>query len=74
MIKVTTVNFPSEEVAEVKQYTKKELCILYKICKNTLSAWIKRSLGKFESTGYNKYQKILTKAQVKLIFELWGEP
>lgn len=74
MNKVATINFPDEIVAEVKQYTKKELCVLYKISKNTLSAWINRSLDKFSSTGYAKYQKLFTKAQVRLCFELWGEP
>ena len=74
MIKVSTVNFPDEEIAEIKQYTKKELCKLYKISKNTLSAWIKRSLHQFTATGYVKYQKILTKAQVRLCFKIWGEP
>lgn len=74
MNKVVTVNFPDEEVAEVRQYSKKELCKLYNISKNTLSAWINRSFDKFEVIGYVKYQKILTKAQVKLCFELWGEP
>ena len=73
-IKVVTVNFPDEVVAEVRMYSKKELCELYGISKNTLAAWINRSLSKFEAIGYCKYQKLFTKAQIKLCFELWGEP
>ncbi len=73
-IRVMPVVFPDEEVTEVKQYTKGELCKLYGISKNTLAAWIERSKVKFETTDYNKYQKLFTKAQVRLCFELWGEP
>jgi hypothetical protein len=73
-IRVRTIHFPDEVVAEVRMYTKKELCELYGISKNTLAAWINRSLHKFEAIGYNKYQKLFTKAQVRLCFELWGEP
>ena len=74
LIKVMPVNFPDEEIIEVKQYSKKQLCTLYKISKNTLSAWINRSLVQFEKLGYIKYQKLFTKAQISLCFELWGEP
>jgi hypothetical protein len=73
-IKVVTVNFPDEVIAEIRMYSKKELCELYGISKNTLAAWINRSLTKFEVIGYNKYQKLFTKAQIRLCFELWGEP
>jgi hypothetical protein len=74
MNKVMPVIFPDEDIPEVRQYTKKELCTLYNISKNTLAAWINRSQDKFEAIGYIKYQKLFTKAQVKLCFELWGEP
>ena len=73
-IKVMPVLFPDEEIAEAKIYSKKELCELYGISKNTINAWINRSLDRFEVLGYTKYQKLLTKAQVRLCFELWGEP
>lgn len=73
-IKVIPLNFPDEEVVEVKQYTKKQLCLLYGISKNTLSAWINRSLHRFKALGYDKNQKLFTKAQVRLCFEVWGEP
>lgn len=73
-MKVHTINFPDEEVADVRMYSKKELCKLYGISKNTLAAWISRSVEKFEATGYCKFQKLFTKAQIRLCFELWGEP
>ena len=74
MNKVMPVNFPDEDIHEVRQYTKKELCTLYNISKNTLAAWINRSAEKFEAIGYIKRQRILTKAQIQLCFDLWGEP
>lgn len=69
-----TKYFEGEVEPEAKIYSKRELCELYGISKNTLSAWIERSLPKFEAIGYCKYQKIFTKAQVRLCFDLWGEP
>jgi hypothetical protein len=72
--KVRTVYFEGEVEPIARIYTKKELCELYGISKNTLAAWIERSLPKFEDLGYCKYQKLFTKAQVRLCFELWGEP
>lgn len=72
--KVRTVYFEGEEEPVARIYSKRELCELYGISKNTLAAWIGRSLSRFEGLGYNKYQKLLSKAQVRLCFELWGEP
>lgn len=72
--KVRTVYFQGEEEPVERKYTKKELCNLYGISKNTLSAWIQRSNAKFVALGYSKYQKIFTKAQIQLCFDLWGEP
>ncbi len=72
--KVRTVYFEGEEEPIAKMCSKGELCRLYGISKNTLAAWIDRSLPRFEAIGYCKYQKLFTKAQVRLCFELWGEP
>lgn len=72
--KVRTVYFEEEVEPIAKIYSKKELCELYGISKNTIAAWIDRSLPRFEALGYSKYQKLLSKAQVRLCFELWGEP
>lgn len=72
--KVRTVYFEGEEEPVARIYSKKELCEIYGISKNTLAAWIERSNAKFLALGYSKYQKIFTKAQVRLCFELWGEP
>ncbi len=74
IVKVSPVNFSDEETAVDKIYTKKELSLLYQISINTLNAWIKRSLIQFQELGYVKYQKKLTKAQIRLCFQLWGEP
>ena len=74
MNNVSQVNFPDEVVAKIQVYSKKELCTLYKVTKNTLCAWINRSRSQFEATGYTKHQKLLTIKQVDLCFQLWGEP
>lgn len=72
--RVRTVYFEGEEEPLERKYTKKELCHLYGISKNTLAAWIQRSHAKFEELDYSKYQKIFTKAQIQLCFEIWGAP
>ena len=56
----------------VKVYSKKELRELYGISRETFNKWlqpIKSSLPHYRPTS-----KILTPAQVKVIFDLLGEP
>jgi hypothetical protein len=74
-MKNTALLYLNDEIlAQVKVYSKKELCVLYNISKKTLATWIARSGSQFEATGYVKHQKLFTKAQIRLCFELWGEP
>ncbi len=56
----------------VKVYSKKELRTLYGISRETFNVWI--SKVKYLLPYYSTHVKILTPAQVKVLFEAWGEP
>jgi len=56
--------------AKIKAYSKKELCALYNISYRVLKVWLtpfKNKIGKYKGLKY-------TPAQVKIIFEVLGEP
>lgn len=56
----------------IKAYTKKELRLLYGISRETFNKWLQPI--KAFLPHYQPSAKILTPAQVKVIFEHWGEP
>ena len=56
----------------IKVYSKKELRTLYGISRETFNVWI--SKVEYLLPHYNTHSKILTPAQVKALFEAWGEP
>lgn len=57
---------------KIKTYSKKELREMYGISRETFNKWLKPI--KDILPNYNPTAKILTPAQVKVIFEQWGEP
>lgn len=58
--------------AEIKAYSKKEICVMYNIKQDVLRRWLKPI--KDLLPHYNPSARILTPAQVKIIFEQLGEP
>ncbi len=68
------VPFPVATGHPRKSYYKCELARLYGCSPRTLSAWINRWPKEFARTGYRKSDKQLTPRQVRLLFELIGEP
>lgn len=56
----------------IKVYSKKELRTLYGISRETFNVWI--SKVEYLLPHYSTHSKILTPAQVKALFEAWGEP
>lgn len=54
----------------IKSYSKAELCIIYGISRETLNTWLKPIESMLPH--YNKNCKVLTPAQVKVIFEELG--
>lgn len=60
--------------ARAGSYYKCELARLYKCSPRTLCNWISRWPEEFAEAGYRKTDKQLTPRQVRLLFELIGEP
>lgn len=58
----------------VKSYSKAELAQMYGIRRETLMLWIRPFLTEMEVLGYRHFQKTLTPAMIKLIFDKLGEP
>lgn len=57
---------------KVKSYTKKELRQFYGISRETFNKWM-RAISHL-LPHYRPSSRILTPAQVKVLFEEWGEP
>lgn len=68
------VPFCDEPPLTVRACYKCELARLYGCSPRTLSNWISRYADRFAKTGYRKTDKQLTPRQVRLLFELVGEP
>lgn len=67
----------------IKQYTKKELGLMYfpdstpETARHHLMNWIKRNcslLDALQKAGYNAYAHDFSPRQIRLIFEYLGEP
>ena len=55
-------------------FYKGELAERYGFSKNVLNKYINRFYDQFQAIGYRKTDKILTKKQVELLFNLIGTP
>lgn len=67
----------------MKVYTKRELAMLYfpkavpKTATNRLARWINRSdelRRRLEEAGYSPKNKLYTVRQIRIIFDILGEP
>lgn len=66
--------FPDHKKHKPKKCkTKKQLCIEYGICPNTLKAWILLIEDKMIAAGYHRSQKTLTPKQVQILEDAVGE-
>lgn len=54
----------------IQAYSKKELCILYRVSHKVLTSW----LGSLETELGKRHGRYYTTAQVSIIFKLLGEP
>ena len=63
---------PSEHSYIIKAYTKSELRIAYDVSRETLNKWLKAI--EYLLPHYTPTAKVLTPAQVKVIFDELGTP
>ncbi|MBI4929902.1 MAG: hypothetical protein HY841_04005 [Bacteroidetes bacterium] len=68
----TTENPSSDKrpTIEIRPYTKKELCELYKISPATLRTW----LLDYDTLFKNKWKKLFNVNEVEFIFQTFGIP
>lgn len=57
---------------QIKTYSKKELRVLYKVSADTFNNWLKDIEPLLPR--YQRNAKILTPAQVRIVFEELGDP
>lgn len=60
----------AENTTEIKPYSKGELCNLYSVSYYTFNTWLKPHIAKIGEYLGGRY----TVLQIKIIFEVLGEP
>jgi len=58
--------------AEIRTYTKGEICALYKISPQTFRRWLKKIVN--DIPDYTTDTIFFNPKQVKFIFDKWGNP